>query len=266
MKIKHLCLLFGVTPSTACEIINDMLQKTIITLRKYPSSRIKFPDDNEMAEYARLISLREPAVGNIIGFIDGVSIPVQCSDDVLEQNAMYNGYYHDTMCNNVFAFAPTGKIIFASINNPGSWHDAQVAYKLIQTVIERCHMYAFCVDQGFPRSGPLHDKFIGPISAKTRRKLAPNLVNLLLEKHNRAISLRQASEWGMRALQGSFSRLKSRLTSSKTKRQEILHAIVLLHNFRTEYVGLNQITTVFNPQYEQYVALDGYDRIARYFA
>jgi hypothetical protein len=58
-----------------------------------------------MAEHARLISLREPAVGNIIGFIDGVGIPVQCSDDVLEQNAMYNGYYHDTMCNNVFAFS-----------------------------------------------------------------------------------------------------------------------------------------------------------------
>jgi hypothetical protein len=26
MKIKHLCLLFGVTPSTACEIINGMLK------------------------------------------------------------------------------------------------------------------------------------------------------------------------------------------------------------------------------------------------
>ena len=70
-----------ITPSTACEIINDML-KTIKTLRKHPSSCIKLPNDNEMAEYARLISLRELAVGNIIGFIDGVSTPVQCSDDV----------------------------------------------------------------------------------------------------------------------------------------------------------------------------------------
>jgi hypothetical protein len=57
-------------------------QKSIKALLKHPSSHIKFPDDNEMAEYARLISLKEPAVSNIIGFIDGVSTPVQCSDDV----------------------------------------------------------------------------------------------------------------------------------------------------------------------------------------
>ncbi len=31
-------------------------------------------------------------------------------------------------------------------------------------------------------------------------------------------------------------------------------------------MGFNQITTVvFNPEYEQYINLDGYDRIARYF-
>ena len=234
-----------------------MLEKIIHFLCKHPSSRVKFPDDIEMAEYANLIALREPAV-------DGVCIPVQCSDDV--SNKMYNGYCHDTMCNNVFAFSPKGKIIFASINNSESWHDSQVAYKLIEIVLERCHMYAFCADQGFPRSDALHDKFIGPISEKTSRKLAPNLVNLLSEKHNKAISLRQSSEWGMRALQGSFSRLQSSLTSNKRKRHEILSAIVLLHNFRTEYVGLNQIATVFNPFYKQCVYLDGYDRIARYFA
>ena len=126
-------------------------------------------------------------------------------------------------------------------------------------------MFAFFVDQGFPRFGVLHDKFIGPISVKTRRKLAPNLVNLLLKKHNRAISLQQAFEWGMQALQGSFARMKSRLTSSKVKRHEILRSIVLLHSFRTKLVGLNQIATVLNPQYEQYVSLEGYDCVARYF-
>jgi hypothetical protein len=41
--------------------------------------------------------------------------------------------------------------------------------------------------------------------------------------------------------------------------------VVLLHNFRTHYVGLNQIATVFNPLYEQYVNIENYDRIARYY-
>jgi hypothetical protein len=46
----------------------------------------------------------------------------------------------------------------------------------------------------------------------------------------------------------------------------IIETILLLSNFRTSHVGLNQIATVFNPHYDQYVNVDGYDRIARCFA
>ena len=70
----------------------------------------------------------------------------------------------------------------------------------------------------------------------------------------------------MRALQRTFARLKSRLPSNNAKRLAIIQSIiVLLHNFRTEFAGLNQIATVFNPHYEPYVNLESYDRIARYF-
>ena len=37
------------------------------------------------------------------------------------QNAAYNGYNHDTSCNNVFAFSPEGKIKFSAYNYPGSY-------------------------------------------------------------------------------------------------------------------------------------------------
>jgi len=40
---------------------------------------------------------------------------------------------------------------------------------------------------------------------------------------------------------------------------------VFVHNFRTDIVGLNQIKTVFDPQYEMYISLRGYDRIRRYY-
>ena len=69
----------------------------------------------------------------------------------------------------------------------------------------------------------------------------------------------------MRALQGTFPRLKSRLTSDKQKRHDLILSIVLLHNFRTDCIGLNQIATVFNHHYEQFINVDGYDRIARYY-
>ena len=79
------------------------------------------------------------------------------------------------------------------------------------------------------------------------------------------VSLRQSSEWGMRALQGTFVRMKSRLTLNKRKRKLILTVIILLHNFRTHDVGLNQIATVFNVEYDSYVNIRNYDLIAQYY-
>ena len=69
-------------------------------------------------------------------------------------------------------------------------------------------------------------------------------------------SLRQASEWGMRGLQGSFPRFKKRLPSNSRLRRLVIESIVLIHNFRTELVGCNQIKTVFDPEYERYITLD----------
>ena len=65
----------------------------------------------------------------------------------------------------------------------------------------------------------------------------------------------------MRALQGTFVRMKSRLTSNKRKRRQILTVIILLHNFRTDVVGLNQIATVFNVEYESYVNIRNYENV-----
>ena len=87
----------------------------------------------------------------------------------------------------------------------------------------------------------------------------------MLRRHNIYVSLRQSSEWRMRALQGTFTRMKSRLTANKRKRKLILTVIILLHNFRTHVVGLNQIATVFNQEYECFLNMRNYDRIAQYY-
>jgi hypothetical protein len=238
----------------------------ISSLKRNRHARIAFPKEHEMARLAAITNRREPAVTNVIGFVDGLAIPVQCSDDPADQNAHYSGHHKDTYCNNVLAFAPDGKIIHASINYPGSWPDSQVSVRLMELVVRVIGEYALCVDQGFPRSGPLRGKFVGLISKKRRARLAPELRNYLLRLHAVYVSLRQAAEWGKRALQGTFSRLKSRLPSNKWRRHEIILSVLLLHNFRTHYVGLNQISTVFDYHYEQYLNLNTYDRIARYFA
>lgn len=265
MQIKYLCVIFGITLSTASEIISEMLELLVRNLSRHIHAKIQFPTHAEMVEYATLVNAREELITNVIGFVDGLSLSVQCADDPISQSEMYNGFHHDTRCNNVLAFSPLGKIFYACINYPGSWHDSQVCSSLKRIVIERIGEFALCVDQGFPRSGDLEGKFVGPLTETTLQQLSPICRDHIVRLHNKYVSLRQAAEWGMRALQGTFCRLKSRLTSNKRKRYKLLYSIFLLHNFRTHYVGFNQIAEVFNPEYQQIISTEGYDRIARYF-
>ena len=215
-----------------------------------------------------MVALREPLIRNVAGFVDGCSIKIQCTSETAIQNAYYDGFVCDTTVNNVFLFSPEGKIVHAAYNFPGSWHDSAVAFDLIETVLRMGDQgldYAFCVDQGFPRMGRLQCRFVGPYSKQFLRQLDAEIRELLLVRIQRYISLGQSAEWGMRGLQGSFTRLKSRLTSNSRMQKLIFETILLNNNFRTTYVGFNQIATVFNPHYDQYINLDGYVRIARYF-
>jgi len=126
------------------------------------------------------VARREPSVRNCIGFVDDLSVPVRCCSEAEAQNKEYNEYRHDTHVNNVLAFLPTG-------------------------------LFCLCVDQGFPRSGSLFKKFVGPTSKKTKKEFEPMLRDLIVAKSALFTSLRQATEWRMRALQVTFSRLKARL-------------------------------------------------------
>jgi hypothetical protein len=72
-------------------------------LIKNDKAKIEFPSENKMAEYASMVHHREPLLTNIIGFVDGVAMPVKCSSLPEAQSTYYNGYHHDTMINNDFS-------------------------------------------------------------------------------------------------------------------------------------------------------------------
>ena len=91
MNYKHLCLIFGVIPSVCGRVINTMLKKTVRLLRNNPIAQIKFPDEAKMRVLADMVQLQEPAVDDIIGFMDGVSLSAKCTDERIEQNAFYCG-------------------------------------------------------------------------------------------------------------------------------------------------------------------------------
>lgn len=212
-----------------------------------------------------MVEAREPLVNDIIGFMDGVSFPAECTDDRIDQNAMYCGYDCDTMVNNVFAYGPDGKVFFAAINFPGSWADGSLTARFLNQMKRRMLTYKICVDQGFPRSGDAYGTFVGPITKRAARRLHRDVRDYLLLISNVHTSLRQASEWGMRGLQGTFPRCKKRLPSDPALRRLVIESIVLVHNFRTNYVGYSQIQTVFGPEYVRVENLQGYDRIAQYY-
>jgi hypothetical protein len=79
---------------------------TVKRLRFHPLARIKFPDEQKMQRFAEMISLREPTISNVIGFMDGLGLAMEITDKRIQQNAYYCGYDCDTMVNNVLVFGP----------------------------------------------------------------------------------------------------------------------------------------------------------------
>ena len=265
MNVKWLCLIFGITPSACSRILNTMLKRVARRLQFHPFSRVKFPNTEKMEEFAQMIKLREPLADDVIGFMDGLSLTTECTDERLTQNAYYCGYDCDTMVNNVLAFGADGKVFFCAINYPGSWADGAVTAQFFPHILSRIDKYKICVDQGFPRSGAADGVLVGPVARRSAQRLHPDVRDHMLRMSNVYTSLRQASEWGMRGLQGTFPRCKKRLPSDSNKRRLVLENIIFVHNFRTHLVGLNQIQTVFDPEYENVINIEGYDRIERYY-
>ena len=90
MTTKWLCLQFGILESTANVVINKMMVLVIKKLKRRPESKISFPTHEETVLWASLIHNREPSVNDVIGFVDGVALHIQCSDDPEEQSANHN--------------------------------------------------------------------------------------------------------------------------------------------------------------------------------
>jgi hypothetical protein len=91
--------------------------------------------------------------------------------------------------------------------------------------------------------------FVGPITKRAVQRLHREVRDYILRISNVHMSLRQASEWGMRGIQGTFPRCKKHLPSDHALCHLVIKVIVLVHNFRTDYIGYSQIKTVFDPEY-----------------
>ena len=97
MQTKYLCTIFGVVPSSANIIIDNMRSLICRRLQANDRSKIAWPNDVILEEWARLIQNREPTVKYVIGFADGLAIHIKCSDNEIEQTEAYNIVAHSIL-------------------------------------------------------------------------------------------------------------------------------------------------------------------------
>ena len=181
MHQKHLCLIFGVVSSPTGTIIDMMLDLCIEKLGNHPDAHVRWPSEDQMKHFARLVTKREPRVQRVIGFMDGLSLDSESTSDPTVQNSYYNNYTTDTCVNNVLIYGPDGKVFQCGLNFPGSWHDANICSHFFSYIKRKIGDYRICVDQGFPRSGIAYDLFVGPMKKKKIEKLSPILKDTMLE-------------------------------------------------------------------------------------
>ncbi len=91
MSYKHLCLVFGITPLVCSRVICYMLRLVVLRLSDHLIAQVRFLDPEKMWQFAEMVQLQAPIVRDVIRFMDGVSIPAECTNERIKQNAFYFG-------------------------------------------------------------------------------------------------------------------------------------------------------------------------------
>jgi hypothetical protein len=240
---------FGLTSS--CLIVWLNFGREIVhTILKNDKSKVEMPSSEKIQQYKDIIRRRHPVLQDVFCVGDGLKLTIQKPGDQTIQSRFYNGWTHGHYITNLFIFAPDGLIIFCVINAPGSVHDSTLAewgdfYTIMDSIYDDCAGKC-CMDSAF--AGMRNNAIIRSSEDSYGRSAMEVLIN------REATSLRQAAEWGMRAIQSAFPRLHDDIRYEEFgSRQLILSVMVMLYNFRCDRVGLNQIQTVYVPEWSKSV-------------
>ena len=187
--------------------------------------------------------------------MDGIKLTLQQSGTYVIQDVFYNGWTYDHYVMSVVCLCPDGTIPIAFFNVPGCVHDSLVAdYRDIYTKLEReyeKHGGKCTVDSAF---GGVQRPYLIKLSQDNLFSDLPTQQerNEDVRRKIQATSMRQAAEWGMRMLQGSFPRLKDRFVFEKRGERRIaMRRFILLFNLWSRLVGINQIRNVYMPLMER---------------
>ena len=110
--------------------------------------------------------------------------------------------------------------------------------------------YYIITDSAFPAQRELSKWIKKPVPKGTTLPTDRRERQALLAYQRALVSARQAVEWGMRQIQGAFGILRIPMEcNDHDRRAMIIRVCLRLHQLRTRMIGLNEIRSVFIPQW-----------------
>jgi DDE superfamily endonuclease len=238
---------FGLTGTPANVWLKFGRRGLLILLGDNGDAKVEMPDNEKVYELCRAVHERHDLLPDVYSVADGLKLYFQQCRDLDEQSMYYNGWQHDHFVSCVFVFSVDGRIIRCIVNAPGSLHDSTLAewggvYEVLQEVYERTGAKC-CVDSAFATA---NNPFLLKSSQNAHEMEGP----MAMLRNKQATSLRQAAEWGMRAIQSAFPRLRDRIKYELSGERRVFLALVpLLYNYRLSTVGLNQLQNTYVPSW-----------------
>lgn len=242
-----LCMMFGITGSVCSMFLRFSRRLLLKVLKNESLAAVRMPTSSETQGYQEAFRSKYSMLKDVYCVADGLKLHLEQSGDYIIQNMFYNGWTHDHYVSNIFVFAPNGVVIACAINAPGAMHDSTVAewgriYEKLQVGFDQ-HGGRCVVDSAFCKS---HYPFL--LKSSQDCVVGSDGTRESIVTLRQATSARQASEWGMRAFQGTFPRLKDRFVyEERGERKAVLTCMVLLYNLRSRLVGINQILHSYMP-------------------
>jgi len=151
------------------------------------------------------VGQKHDALHDVFCVADGLKMTFESCDGLTKESMYYNGWKSSHYVSNLFVFSIDGRIIMCTVNTPGSVHDSTLAdwcnmYEKLETIYNPTGGVC-CLDSAF-------SAMKAPCLLKSSGDVTKAKSPVEVRRISQATSVRQASEWGMKAIQGSFPRVK----------------------------------------------------------
>jgi DDE superfamily endonuclease len=195
---------FGFTGSHANVWLRFGRRGLLIMLENDPDARVEMPSNDKVESLKSIVQARHSLLTDVFAIAVGMKLFFESTSDQGEQGMYYNGWKSAHFITNLFVFSCDCRCISAVLNAPGSLHDSTLAewggvYAELEEIYNQTQGKC-CVDSAFSAAN-------NPFLIKSSENYGTAQTALDLLRMEQATSLRQAAEWGMRAIQSAFPRL-----------------------------------------------------------